>query len=97
LNVHLRVTFTYNFLANHLDKSCLKWNETALPCKGGKQESSSLTPHASSRQSRPTQWLPFARGGLGWGKTLINQLFQTCVYTVGRGAVGTEVAEKVKL
>ncbi|MEH2006608.1 hypothetical protein, partial [Nostoc sp.] len=30
LNVHLRVTFTYNFLANHLDKSCLKWNETAL-------------------------------------------------------------------
>ena len=22
------------------------------------------------------------RGGLGWGKTLVNQLFQTCVYTV---------------
>ena len=26
--------------------------------------------------------LPFIRGGLGWGKTLVNQLFQTCVYTV---------------
>jgi hypothetical protein len=24
----------------------------------------------------------FIRGGLGRGKTLINQLFQTCVYTV---------------
>lgn len=24
-------------------------------------------------------------GGLGWGKTLVNQLFQTCVYTVGIG------------
>ena len=39
------------------------------PYKGGKQEKSgSLTPRASSRQSRPTQWLPFIRGGLGWGK-----------------------------
>ncbi|MEH2053626.1 hypothetical protein, partial [Nostoc sp.] len=26
-----------------------------------------------------------ARGGLGWGKTLVNQLFQTCVYTIGQG------------
>jgi hypothetical protein len=24
----------------------------------------------------------FPRGGLGWGKTLVNQLFQTCMYTV---------------
>ncbi|MHC5596423.1 MAG: hypothetical protein ACYTXC_10790, partial [Nostoc sp.] len=29
------VTLTYNFLANHLDKCCLKWNETALLKKGG--------------------------------------------------------------
>ncbi|MEH2262084.1 hypothetical protein [Nostoc sp.] len=29
--VHLLVTLTYNFLANHLDKSCLKWDESALP------------------------------------------------------------------
>jgi len=35
------------------------------PWKGGKQESSSL---------------PFARGGLGWGKTRIYQLFPTSVY-----------------
>ncbi|MHC5594980.1 MAG: hypothetical protein ACYTXC_03260, partial [Nostoc sp.] len=35
LNVHLIVTLTYNFLANHLDKCCLKWNETALLFKGG--------------------------------------------------------------
>ncbi len=35
LNVHLIVTLTYNFLANHLDKSCLKWNESALPLQGG--------------------------------------------------------------
>ncbi|ODH00779.1 hypothetical protein A4S05_31855 [Nostoc sp. KVJ20] len=33
------------------------------PCQGGKKKSFSL---------------PFARGGLGWGKTLLNQLFQTC-------------------
>jgi hypothetical protein len=26
--------------------------------------------------------LPFIRAGLGWGKTLVNQLFQTCVDTV---------------
>ncbi|MDF5736698.1 MULTISPECIES: hypothetical protein [unclassified Nostoc] len=25
---------------------------------------------------------PIYRRGLGWGKTLVNQLFQTCVYTV---------------
>ncbi|AUB38798.1 hypothetical protein COO91_04773 [Nostoc flagelliforme CCNUN1] len=34
---------------------------------------------------------PMHRGGLGWGKTLVNQLFQTCVYTVvakGRGDKG---------
>ena len=37
------------------------------PWKGGKKKSSSL---------------PFPRGGLGWGKSLVNQLFQTCVYTV---------------
>ena len=37
------------------------------PFIGGKQESSSL---------------PLTRGGLGWGKTVISQLFQTCVYTV---------------
>jgi hypothetical protein len=37
------------------------------PYKGGRPESSSL---------------PFIRGGLGWGKTLVNQLFPTCVYTV---------------
>ncbi len=24
-------------------------------------------------------------GELGWGKTLVNQLFQTCVYTVEPG------------
>ncbi|MCF2148782.1 hypothetical protein IQ276_020590 [Desmonostoc muscorum LEGE 12446] len=38
LNVHLFVTLTYNFLANHLDKSCLKWNETALGEAGGAGE-----------------------------------------------------------
>ncbi|RCJ37742.1 hypothetical protein A6769_12685 [Nostoc punctiforme NIES-2108] len=25
--------------------------------------------------------LPFSRGGLGWGKIQIHQVFQTCVYT----------------
>jgi hypothetical protein len=35
LNVHLFVTLTYNFLANHLDKSCLKWDESALGGAGG--------------------------------------------------------------
>ncbi|MEH2009097.1 hypothetical protein [Nostoc sp.] len=39
---------------------------------------------ASALGSRPTHWLPFARAGLGWGKILVNQLFQTCVYTVGK-------------
>ncbi|MHC5598278.1 MAG: hypothetical protein ACYTXC_20465, partial [Nostoc sp.] len=34
LNVHLIVTLTYNFLANHLELCCLKWNETALPRLG---------------------------------------------------------------
>jgi len=39
--------------------------------QGGKQEKSgSLTPLASSRGTRPTQWLPFIRGGLGWGKNI---------------------------
>ncbi|WP_292758575.1 hypothetical protein, partial [Nostoc sp. NOS(2021)] len=38
--------------------------------------------------NRKSSSLPFIRGGLGWGKTLVNQLFQTCVYTVGlRGEV----------
>ncbi|QLE48769.1 hypothetical protein FD724_12015 [Nostoc sp. C057] len=32
--------------------------------------------------SRISSSLPFIRGGLGWGKTLVNQLFQACVYTV---------------
>ncbi|OYD92606.1 hypothetical protein CDG76_24150 [Nostoc sp. 'Peltigera membranacea cyanobiont' 210A] len=32
--------------------------------------------------NRKSSSLPFIRGGLGWGKTLVNQLFQTYVYTV---------------
>jgi hypothetical protein len=32
--------------------------------------------------NRKSLSLPFIRGGLGRGKTLVNQLFQTCVYTV---------------
>ena len=33
--------------------------------------------------NRKSSSLPFIRaGGLGWGKTQIRQLFQTCVYTV---------------
>ena len=43
------------------------------PLEKGKQESSSF---------------PFPRGGLGWGKTVISQLFQTCVYTVAALAKG---------
>jgi hypothetical protein len=35
--------------------------------------------------NRKSSSLPFTRGGLGWGKTLVNQLFQTCVYTVALG------------
>ena len=45
------------------------------PCKGGKPEN--LVPS------------PLHRGGLGWGKTRIYQLFPTSVYTVG-GAGGAE-------
>ena len=33
-------------------------------------------------ETRKSGSLPFLRGGLGWGKTLVNQLFKTCVYTV---------------
>ncbi|MCC5665101.1 hypothetical protein LC653_14540 [Nostoc sp. CHAB 5784] len=44
-------------------------------CIGGKQEKKSSS-------------LPFIRGGLGWGKTLVNHLFQTCVYTIAVSARG---------
>jgi hypothetical protein len=36
---------------------------------------------------------PMHWGGLGWRKTLVNQLFQTCVYTVAfaRGEAGNPI------
>ncbi|ODH00418.1 hypothetical protein A4S05_00085 [Nostoc sp. KVJ20] len=38
------------------------------------------------------------RGGLGWGKTLLNQLFQICVYTVAflRGGLGL-ISRNIKI
>ncbi|MEH1778864.1 MAG: type I polyketide synthase [Nostoc sp.] len=51
--------------------------------RGEKEKSSSFTPLASSRQSRPTQWLPLTRGGLGWGNSRTGNDSITSVYRVG--------------
>jgi hypothetical protein len=41
-----------------------------------------LNPPDIKGGNRKSSSLPFTRGGLGWGKTLVHQVFQTCVYTV---------------
>ena len=61
------------------------------PYKGGKQENLVPSRHLRDcRQSRPTQWLPFIRGGLGWGNSRTGSDSITCVYTVAfiRGGLG---------
>jgi hypothetical protein len=59
-----------------------------------------LNPPLERRETGKSSSLPFLRGGLGWGKTRIHQLLETCVYTVatmGRHLLSTLLTQHSEL